>query len=83
MRGENQVIMHDCLLESTQDLSCTYLAHHELESVAVVINNITITVVIILLLIMSWSAGCPLFMAAGHGAGMCQPSSSWRLGQMQ
>jgi hypothetical protein len=29
------------------------------------------------------AAGCPLFMAAGCGAGMCQPSSSLRLGQMQ
>lgn len=41
MRGENQVIMHDCLLESRQDLSCTYLT----ESVVVVINMV-ITIVI-------------------------------------
>ncbi len=40
MRGENQVIMHDCLLESRQDLSCTYLTE------SVVVFNIIITIVI-------------------------------------
>jgi len=61
-----------------------YLAHHELESIVVVVGIITnITIVIIISLTMLWSAGCPLFMAAGCGAGTCQPSSSQRLGQMQ
>ncbi len=31
-----------------QDLSCTYLAHHQLESVAVVIINIIVVIIIII-----------------------------------
>ncbi len=43
--------MNDCLNECMKDLSCTYLAHHELESESFVIMIIIIIITIIIIVI--------------------------------